>query len=251
VALSAAGLSFTPGLFLAMLVLLDISADEDDDKETSCMKQWWQLHFVAVLGLLSLLPCAAADAQQPKSTGQVTALEGKVTVVHQGKSAAEPLTLRNPVFEEDIIETDRASKVRIILSDATVISLGEQSRLELKPFSHHARQQKRSNHLAVAWGLFRAIFKEITSSLSAEVSTPTAVAAIRGTDLMGEVTADSTSIVVLEGAVPVFNIRPTVRGVVTLTSGMGTTVKSNTPPSAPTQWSESRIEGLRRATALQ
>jgi hypothetical protein len=216
------------------------------------MKQWWQLHFVAVLGLLSLLPCAAADAQQPKSTGKVTALEGQVTVVHQGKFPAEPLTLRKLVFEEDIIETDRASKVRITMSDATVISLGEQSRLELKQFSsRNVRQQMRSNHLAVAWGVFRAVFKEITSSLSAEVSTPTAVAAIRGTDLMGEVTADSTSIVVLEGAVPVFNIRPTVRGVVTLTSGMGTTVKSNTPPSAPTQWSESRIEGLRRATALQ
>jgi hypothetical protein len=234
-----------------MLVPLAICAIGDDDKEAKRMTAWWWLRLVALVGLLSLVPAITADAQQRQSVGQVTALEGQVTVVRQGKSAAEPLTLRNPVFEEDIIETDRASKVRITLSDATVISLGEQSRLELKPFSHQARQQTRSNHLAVTWGVFRAIFKEITSSLSAEVSTPTAVAAIRGTDLMGEVTADSTAIVVLEGTVPVFNIRPTVRGVVTLTSGMGTTVKSNTPPSAPTQWSESRIEGLRRATALQ
>jgi hypothetical protein len=234
-----------------MLVSLNISVVEDDDKETSCMKQWWQLRLVAVLGLLSLLPCAAADAQQPKSTGQVTALEGKVTVLHQGKFTPEPLTLQKPVFQEDIIETDRASKVRITLADATVISLGEQSRLELKQFSHDASQQTRSGRLAIAWGFFRAILKEMTSSSTVEVITPTAVAAIRGTDLMGEVTADSTAIVVLEGTVAISNIRPMFRGLSTLTPGMGTTVKGDEPPSTPTRWSEPRIEGLRRATALQ
>jgi hypothetical protein len=215
------------------------------------MKQWWQLRLVAVLGLLSLLPCAAADAQQPKSIGQVTALEGKVTVLRQGKFAPEPLILRKPLFQEDIIETERASKVRITLSDATVISLGEQSRLELKQFSHDARQQTRSGRLAIALGFFRAILKDMTSSSSVEVITPTAVAAIRGTDLMGEVTADSAAIVVLEGTVAVSNVRPMVRGLSTLTPGMGTTVKADEPPSTPTRWSESRIEGLRRATALQ
>jgi hypothetical protein len=215
------------------------------------MKQWWRLRLVALLGLLSLLPCAAADAQQPKSIGRVTALEGKVTVLRQGKFAPEPLTLRKPVFQEDIIETERASKVRITLSDATVISLGEQSRLELQQFSHDARQQTRSGRLAMAWGVFRAILKEMTSPSSMEVITPTAVAAIRGTDLMGEVTADSTAIVVLEGTVAISNVRPMLRGLSTLTPGMGTTVKADEPPSTPTRWSESRIEGLRRATALQ
>src|SRR5262245_48985790 len=108
--------------------LFDISAAADDNKETQPMQQWWRLHLVAVLGLLSLLCCAAAHSQQPKSIGQVTALEGKVTVVRQGKFAPEPLTLQKAVFPEDIIETDRTSKVRITLTDATVISLGEQSR---------------------------------------------------------------------------------------------------------------------------
>jgi hypothetical protein len=197
------------------------------------------------------LPWAAAHAQQPKSIGQVTALEGKVSVLRQGKFAPEPLALHKPVFQEDIIETDRNSKVRITLANATVISLGEQSRLELRQFSHDARQQTRSGRLAIAWGFFRAIFKEMTSPSTVEVITPTAVAAIRGTDLMGEVTADSTAIVVLEGTVAISNIRPMFRGLSTLTPGMGTTVKGDEPPSTPTRWSEPRIEGLRRATALQ
>jgi len=76
------------------------------------MKAWWWLRLMAVVGLLSLLPAMTVDAQQPQSVGRVTALEGQVTVLHQGKFAPEPLTLQKPVFQEDIIETDRASKVR-------------------------------------------------------------------------------------------------------------------------------------------
>jgi hypothetical protein len=221
-----------------------------DDEETSYMRQWWWLCLVTVLGLCSLLPSAAAQAQAPKSIGQVTALEGKVTVLRQGKFAPEALTTQTPVFQGDIIETARAAKVRITLADATVISLGEQSRLELQQFSYEAHQQTRSGRLAIAWGFFRAIFRDMTSPSTVEVITPTAVAAIRGTDFMGEVTADSTAIVVLTGTVVISNVRPIFRGLSALTPGMGSTVKGDEPPSAPTRWSESRIEGLRSATAL-
>jgi hypothetical protein len=234
-----------------MLGLLGISAAADDQKETQRMEQGWRLCLVAVLGLLSLVPCTAAHAQQPKSIGRVTAIDGKVTVLRQGKFTPEPLILQKPVFQEDIVETDRASKVRITLTDSTVISLGEQSRLELKQFSYDARQQTRLGRLAITWGVFRAIFKEMISPPTVEVITPTAVVAIRGTDLMGEVTADSTAIVVLEGEVAISNVRPMFGGLSTLTPGMGTTVRADEPPSTPTRWSESRIEGLRRATAIQ
>jgi hypothetical protein len=215
------------------------------------MSQWKQLYPVVVLGLLSVLLYAAAHAQQTKSIGQVTALEGKVTVLRQGRFVPEPLTLQKSVVQEDIIETDRGSKVRITLTEATVISLAEQSRLQLRQFSHDARRQTRSARLEVLRGIFRAVFNELIPSSSVEVVTPTAVAAIRGTDLMGEVTADSTAIVALQGTVEVANIRPTLPGRATLTPGMGTTVRSDAPPSTPTRWSESRIESLLRATALQ
>jgi FecR protein len=232
-------------------ISFDISADRDDDKETQRMKQWWRLRLVAVLGLLSLLVGAAVHAQQTKSIGQVTAVEGKVTVLRQEKFAPEPLTLQQPVFQEDIIETHRASKVRVTLIDATVISLGEQSRLELRQFAYDARQRTRSGRLAIPWGFVRAIFKGMSSPSSVELITPTAVAAIRGTDLLGEVTTEATAIVVLEGTVAISNIRPKFRGLSTLTPGMGVTVRDDDPRSAPTRWSESRIEALRRATSLQ
>jgi hypothetical protein len=100
-------------------------------------------------------------------------------------------------------------------------------------------------------GFFSAIIKEISAPSSPDLVTPTAVAAIRGTDLIGEVTADATAIVVLEGSVALSNRRPLFRGLSTLTPGMGETVWEDEPPSTPTRWAESRIEGLRRATSLQ
>jgi ferric-dicitrate binding protein FerR (iron transport regulator) len=214
------------------------------------MIQDW-LCFVLMLGLLSLLSSGASQAQDGGSIGQVTGLEGKVTVLPQGKFAPELLTLRRPVFREDIIETDRAAKVRITLTDATVISLGELSRLELKEFSQETRQQTRAGRFAMTLGVFRAILKEMMPPSTFEVTTPTAIAAIRGTELMGEVSPNSTAIVVLDGRVGVSNIRPNVPEQVVLSPGMGTTVTSGQSPSAPTRWSESRIEALRRATTLR
>ncbi len=100
-------------------------------------------------------------------------------------------------------------------------------------------------------GIFRAIVKQLIPQSTFEIITPTAVAAIRGTDLMGEVTEKSTAIVVLEGAVMISNVRPLFRGLATLSPGAGTTVTADQPPSAPTKWSESRVEALRKATTIQ
>jgi hypothetical protein len=204
---------------------------------------------LSVLGML--LPASTVWPQSPQSIGRVTAVEGQVTVLRQGKFAPEPLIVQKPVFQEDIIQTDAGAKIRVTLIDDTVLSLGEKSRVELKQFLYNARQQTRTGRLTIVSGIFRAIVKKLIPQSTFEVITPTTVAAIRGTDLMGEVTADSTAIVVLEGTVTISNARTRSRGLTTLTPGAGTTVRDDEPPSAPTRWSESRIEALRKATTIQ
>jgi hypothetical protein len=210
------------------------------------------LELLIVLGFLSALLGASTAWPQPKaSIGKVTALEGKATVLREGRFAPEPLVNQQAIFQEDIIQTDVASKVKLTLIDATVISLGEQSRLELKEFAYSSPQQTLTARFSIAVGIFRAIVNKLIPQSAFEVTTPTAVAAIRGTDFMGEVKPDSTAIVVLEGTVVISNVRLTFRGIATLLEGTGTTVADDQPPSAPTKWSESRIEALRRATALR
>jgi FecR protein len=204
------------------------------------------------LSLLGTLPMASSAWSQPRgSIGRVTAVEGQAKVLRQGQFAAEPLVLQTLVFQEDIIETEVASKVRITLTDATVISLGEQTRLELKQFLYDTRQQTHIVRLFISSGVFRATVKTLIPQSIFEAITPTAVAAIRGTDLMGEVTANSTAIVVLEGVVVTSNVRLLFRGITTLTPGAGITVTADQPPGPPTQWSQSRIEALLKATTIQ
>ncbi len=99
-----------------------------------------------------LLITSTAWPQARNSIGRVTALQGEATVLRQGRFAPEPLALQRPVFEEDIIETGLASKVKLTLIDETVISLGEQSRLELRRFAHDARERTRTARLTVMRG---------------------------------------------------------------------------------------------------
>jgi hypothetical protein len=208
--------------------------------------------FLGGLIVFGIFCTASSVCPQPQeSVGRVTALEGRATVLRQGRFVPEAVTLQKPVFQEDVIETDVASKVRVTLTDATVISLGERSRLELKQFLYDPRQQTRTSRFTIPSGVFRAIIKGLLPQSTIEIITPTAVAAIRGTDLMGEVSTKSTAIVVLEGTVMISNVRPHFRGLATLTQGTGTTVVDDQPPGAVTQWSESRIDALRRATTIQ
>jgi hypothetical protein len=207
-----------------------------------------------LMGLALLANCSAVSFAQPPQDvriGRVTALEGRATVLRQGRFAAQPLAMHAAIFQEDLIQTDAASKIRIALVDDTVISLGPQSRLEMRQFVYAAGQPTRTARLAVPVGLFRAIIKKLWPQSTTEVITPTAIAAIRGTDFMGEVTAESTAIVVLEGTVIVSNVRATFRGLATLTEGLGVTVTADQPPPAPTRWSTARIEALRRATEVR
>jgi hypothetical protein len=216
------------------------------------MKRWSRLWSPVVpVFMLLLAGVASTHAQQEPSIGKVTALAGKATVLRQGRFAAAPLAVQMPIFEGDIIQTEAASKLGITLLDDTLLSLGEQSRLEMRQFVYAARQQPRTARFVIPTGVFRVIIKTLFPQSTTEVITPTAIAAIRGTDLMGEVTADAAAIVVLEGSVVISEARPTFRGLTTLSEGMGVTVTASQPPPAPTRWSASRIEALRRATAVQ
>jgi ferric-dicitrate binding protein FerR (iron transport regulator) len=228
-----------------------VVCSEDSSEETSHMRHFPLPRFVGGF-IVGGMFCMASIVwpQSQDSIGRVTAVEGRATVLRQGRFAPEVVTLQKPVFQEDIIETDVASKVRITLTDATIISLGERSRLELRQFQYDPRQQAHTGRFIIPSGIFRTIIKTLLPQSTIEIITPTALAAIRGTDLMGEVSAESTAIVVLEGTVMVSNVSPRFRALATLTPGTGTTVVDEQPPSAVTKWSESRIEALRQATTI-
>lgn len=213
------------------------------------MKRWLWLWLLVVLVLIQVFSASSpAQAQHGERIGTVTALEGRATVQHYGGATSQPLQLQNPVYQQDVIRTEAASKLQLTFVDATVVNLSENSTLEITRFIYTPEKQTQTTILNIPLGIFRTIVKKLSPQSTFEITTPTAIAAIRGTDLMGEVKPESSAFVVLEGTVALFSVRTIFRGIVTLTEGLGSTVSRDQPPSTPTKWGEARIEALRRAT---
>jgi ferric-dicitrate binding protein FerR (iron transport regulator) len=105
--------------------------------------------------------------------------------------------------------------------------------------------------VSIASGFFRAVARKILPQTLFEMRTGTAVAAVRGTQWLSEVTPEATAIVVLQGKVAVVHTHRSIRGKVVLTPGQGTDVRGNRPPpTALKKWAEERVSRLLRATEL-
>jgi hypothetical protein len=206
-----------------------------------------------IIGLVcwSLIGCAAlTDAQPLTSIGRVTALEGVVMSHHMSRSEAERLHAQSSVHEEDRIQTMAASKVKLMLIDDTVLTLGPESSLRLTEYVYIPPAQRQKSILQAFVGTFSIVVHKVLPQGVFEVHTSNAVAAIRGTEWMVEVKPEATAVMVLEGQVVVRHARPDIGGAVVLSAGEGMDMRGNQAPTPPKIWGAARVEALRQATTM-
>src|SRR5438445_11381799 len=60
---------------------------------------------------------------------------GKPTVVHVGQAAAMPVKLRESVYFKDVIETQADSRAKALFDDDSILTVGENSRVEVSESS--------------------------------------------------------------------------------------------------------------------
>ncbi len=126
-----------------------------------------------------------------------------------------------------------------------VFVLGPDSQLELPAPGRGAREQA----LRLGPGSFRLLAPAGAREARLLVVTPTAVTAVRGAEIMGEVDKENTSIAVVRGEV---EVRGTAKGgTVTVKAGQGTDVADGQDPTDPVEWDKERLERLREATAVK
>ena len=205
--------------------------------------------WLGVLTVASTLLWSSTVLAQ-ESIGEVTALEGQANVQRAGSAQAMPLRVQSPVYRGDTIKTLEASKIKLLLIDGTGLTLGERGTMTLSQLVYAPQRNTHQGVVSIVSGIFRAVTRKVLPQTTFEVRTATAVAAVRGTQWLGEVTPDTTAIVVLDGEVAVAHADASVRGEVVLTPGMGTDVQGKAPPTAPRQWAEKRVSTLLQATAL-
>ena len=126
----------------------------------------------------------------------------------------------------------------MLLNDGSILSLGEQSRLEFR--AYRGADNGFTTTLNATAGAFRLIVHRLTQGSGLQLETETAVAAVRGTDWLVEAGPDNTAVACLEGSVEVTG-RGLPGGAVLLGPGQGTDVPRGGSPRAASAWGAERL----------
>jgi len=169
-----------------------------------------KLNVLSMLSVLFLIFFASVSyGQATDGIGVVTAVEGTVNVTNS--SGTEGVAEGSLVYIGDNFETGADSGIKIMLDDDSLISLGENTALEINEFIY--TPDKRESISNITKGKIRAILKKIKGSDSnIEFVTPNAVAGIKGTTLYIHV--ENNLFAVKEGVVGVTSFEGTGQQVI-------------------------------------
>ncbi len=193
------------------------------------------LHCALAIMLLLAVP-SLADAAAP--IGQVMAVKGSLFREAAGKR--EPLAAGAPVFALDTIVAEGDGKGKILLNDGSIVSVGENGRVTIAEYQ--GAGNRLTTRLNAQAGSIRLFVHQLLPGAHFEVETETAVAAVRGTDWLVEVTPEQTSIALLQGVVAVHGKGAASSSEVVLqTPGDGTDIKRGEAPTAAKTWGAQRL----------
>ena len=157
--------------------------------------------FAVLLFLAALWP-TPVQAEDPHGIGIVTTLTGQATITRAALPLqSSPLKFRDELFYRDHISTKEHSMARVLLGGKALITVRELSELTIT--EEPGRQS--IVDLAIGKLSMAVVHSRMSPGETIEVRTPNAVAGVRGTVLVVEVTpALATEIYVLKGSVEVF-----------------------------------------------
>jgi hypothetical protein len=187
----------------------------------------------AIVAASALLAPASALAQATKA-GVVTTLQGRASVARASLPQPAPLNFKDDVFVHDHITTGDSSIVRILLGGKAVVTVREHSALTIHETPTTSTIEVSSGKIALAVARSR-----MKPGESVQIKTPNAMAGVRGTVVIAEVTTlpigpVSSRFALLSGIVDVSRLdgrggQPTGAGV-TLQPLQSIVVMGATPP---------------------
>jgi hypothetical protein len=149
-----------------------------------------QLVVVSVLGALLLLAMpASVVAQQGAPSAELKRVVGRVEVLAKGQTQWIPAVVGARLAEGDDIRAYAGASAEVALPDRSTVVVAENSRLLLTKIEYDPQSQSRLILLHLVVGKARATVAQAAVTLARirqsnfAISTPTAVAAARGTIL--------------------------------------------------------------------
>jgi hypothetical protein len=157
----------------------------------------------ALVAAAALAARAAPTAPRVPSAGTITFLDGEASRLAGGRSAR--LEKGAAIFQGDVIETARRTRVELTLADRSVLRLGPLSRVELDAaaFGKGADDRRVSARLRVG-NVWAHVTRALGGEARFEVKTENAVAGVRGTTFRVDASKDKSCVVkVYAGSVAV------------------------------------------------
>jgi hypothetical protein len=148
------------------------------------------LRLVAAVVLGALIPLALANpalAQQAPPSAELKRVIGRVEILRKGQTQWIPAVIGARLVEGDDIRAFSGAQVEMALPDTSTVQLAENSRLLVTKLEYDQQQQTRLVLLHLVVGKVRAAIAQTAIALvrtrqsNFGISTPTAVAAARGT----------------------------------------------------------------------
>jgi hypothetical protein len=163
----------------------------------------------AAAAVAVLLAAVAARAAPGAPAGTVTFLAGEATRAAGGKS--EKLEVGKPVFQGDLLETQKRTRLEVKLADQSVLRLGPSSKAEVAAASFGKTVEERNVSAKLVVGkVWANVAKAVGGEQKFEVKTENAVAGVRGTTFRVDAANDrsvvvkvySGTVAVASGAIP-------------------------------------------------
>jgi hypothetical protein len=156
---------------------------------------------VTLAALAAAVALAAPPAAPP--AGTITFLDGEASRTAQGQPVK--LVVGAAIYQGDVIETARRTRVELTLVDQSVLRLGPRSRVELDAaaFGKGPDDRKVSARLRVG-NVWASVTRSLGGEARFEVRTENAVAGVRGTTFRVDARKDRSCVVkVYSGTVAV------------------------------------------------
>ncbi len=200
---------------------------------------------------LAILLCASTAAAAPETLGRIQSSKGTVKRSDIEKVDAG-VASGQPVYRGTRFDTGKDGSVEIKLSNGSIMRIRPNSSLQLSPTKR--RRKKKSSVVLFFGRVWSSISKAVGAEENYEVSTPTAVAGVRGTQFETAVAPDgSVRVRVDEGRVEVADgdvSRDVKRGqrVDGGVDGLATTNKASQKPQWDT-WQEEKTTRVKQEGA--
>lgn len=138
----------------------------------------------SVAGMIAMSASSLTFASgREENIGFYTAVVGQVSVTHPTETHALQVKLHDHVLFKDVIQTYHESRTRAFFQDDSMLTVGENSRVEINEYVYEPDQNIRRTIVKLMEGQVRALVSKVFKANGSkfEVHTPSAVAAARGT----------------------------------------------------------------------